>query len=313
MSYSDLNAVYRALDIFNFPDNISLVRQLHSIRVLSGRSAKKIKGIPTDLQIRERLLSLIPRVSSNQIYHELVDTALEIGINIQNIENIPFELRNQYANQRNNTVNQSNVFSLKNITADKQNVHNSSINNHIKDMVKKIVSENEPHDSMWSFIKTELRTHPSWVEINEKSLKFIEDNPSNFNIDITLKQLAISIFICITHKPNRSDLIQRYNEELSDMHGTCSTGHLSRLVNVVQGFNSNYDIIIDPEKEIKTFIFRELTKALENAPEYIQEGILSQNEDYKTFLYSLVPKFQKKYGVDHTEYIKKCVENYINV
>jgi hypothetical protein len=319
-SYERLNHIYRALDIYNFPNGIPLTRQLQALRVLHEN--RYHRNLPTKTELDTRLQNLSYEIynsqDNTQLIHELIDTALEIGISLPMIEtqrNLFREYERQIPHEQ--TIKPiSDLYSLKTITEDSQNVHHTSINEHIKTIVKQIVIDYPPQNSAWSILKSELQKRHSWKNTNQETLKFIYENPCRFTIDITLKQLTISVFLFIAHQQEdiREQLYQRFNEELDEMRGKCSTGHMSRLVNIVQGFSDQYTIQILPKEEIKSFVYHYLTKRLEEAPEDVQEGILEHTSEFKNYIFNDQYRafFISRFGTEHTDFIDKCIHEYVS-
>jgi hypothetical protein len=60
----------------------------------------------------------------------------------------------------------------------------------------------------------------------------------------------------------RQELLQRLCEELKDMSGTCASGHLSRLVNVLVGYHPSINIQISEHERIKASFSQLLQKML---------------------------------------------------
>jgi hypothetical protein len=317
-TYDRLNQINRALDIYNFPEHVPLLRQLHAIRVLYGH--QQYRYVPSVNELRTRLsnmayeIYLTPR--NGQLTHELMDTALEIGASLPAIETNRdlFERYERHAQPK----PVKNIYSLQTITEDRQNVHHTSINSHIKRVVKQLVSDYPPYESIWSILQSELKKRlQSWRETNLQTLKFIKENPSTFTVDVTLKSLLISVFLFIANQPEepREQLYQRLNEELDEMRGKCSTGHLSRLVNVLQGFSSKYTIEMNPEQEMKSFVYYYLNKQLQDAPEAVQDGMTDGTEAFRSYVQT--PKnqayFENRFGSEHSEYISQCILEFMQL
>lgn len=75
----------------------------------------------------------------------------------------------------------------------------------------------------------------------------------------------------------QTQLHSRIIEELHDMDETCSTGHMSRLINVLAGFNIiNQNIKISFRDQLRSNIFARLNKELKSMAIYQQQQILDQ-------------------------------------
>ncbi len=56
---------------------------------------------------------------------------------------------------------------------------------------------------------------------------------------INLTQLFAAVYNFIIQSPHRPELMRRLGEEMNDAVGLCVTGHICRLVNVLQGFTDD--------------------------------------------------------------------------
>lgn len=92
----------------------------------------------------------------------------------------------------------------------------------------------------------------------------------------------------IVVSPHRAQLERRLIEELTDMNGWCSTGHLVRLLNVFQGFGGA--LTIDARQEVRAAVFARLQYAMRKscAPELQEELMLAFCSADKTLLEEFV-------------------------
>ena len=93
----------------------------------------------------------------------------------------------------------------------------------------------------------------------------------------------------ISNSPYRKELLQRLAEELVDMNGLCSTGHLSRLINVIQGFPDTPEdlkIKINPKDEIYASIQTYLNSEIQNSEnsEQLLDYMIDGNQEYLKFI-----------------------------
>lgn len=328
--YQHLNNVYRALDIYNFPTGITLQKQLESIRILnetlnSISNSRKLQNLlPSSTEIQTRLQNLSYEIyntrDNTQLLHELMDTAMEMGAALPTLElDAQQNLFREYERYtvRADKPKPKDIYSLEAIVEDSQNVHHTSINEHMKTLVRKLVQDHPIVDSArdWVALKNKLMQRQNWKTTNLTSLKFIYETTCTFTIGITLKQLILSVFHFIQRQniETQDELLTRLNEELDDMRNKCSTGHLSRLVNVVQGFSEQYTLNIQPKEEIKAFIYHYLTKRLKEAPDSVQDGMLEQTQEYQKYVLNEkhVEFFQERFGTDHTEWIQTCMKTFV--
>lgn len=108
----------------------------------------------------------------------------------------------------------------------------------------------------------------------------------------TLSNIFIKLWCYINLSEFKDEMIKRLFEELEDMSGTCSSGFLSRLVNVVSGFDENLSIRISWQDQIISNFVARLNslaqKILEpNSPFYNQklndviELFINENEEVR--------------------------------
>ena len=70
-----------------------------------------------------------------------------------------------------------------------------------------------------------------------------------FYFNNTLSTIIVKIWSYINNNENKDEMEKRLLEELEDMSGTCSSGFLSRLINVLSGFGE-FDIYISWDDQI---------------------------------------------------------------
>lgn len=155
-----------------------------------------------------------------------------------------------------------------------------------------IFSTNENIDK---FIKFLSNISINKVEENELFLKYSEKYNISKNIEIALSRIyvdqatykgysLITIFlkICknIEQHNHREELEKRVIEELEEMSGTCSSGHIIRLANIFNGFDIELNINI--QEEFKYKFKHILMKEIENNENC--EELVIDIENMKIFL-----------------------------
>ena len=313
MSYNFLNNIYRAIDSYTHSYDFNIDQQIHGVRVLleNQNFRQKCQYIPTETDLLTRLQQLRQQLNgNNQNVREINDIYLTMGIG--NIDN-------EYERFRNvTTIN--NSANLKSIASDKHNVHNSAINNSIKEIAINLVGDFPVQDNkgVRASIVAKLERRNGWGVKARNALDFIYESKVHFNINITLQQMLESLFKWIlTHKGEvRDDLVNRLVEELVDMSGQCSTGHMSRIINVLQGYTDNerYILGIDVEKELRKTVKQMITTNLRNAPEDVIDGIIDRTDDYKkyidAFCESMMSKWLDEFGEEHIPIIEEIIQEF---
>lgn len=333
--YNIINQVNRAIDIYNFPDQNSVLLHLQSIRLLYDKRRYKeslnLRYMPSVENLKQRLLSIHHDIMfSRNIQHinEFMDTVLHIQVALPTLD-IDAQLNeyNRYMNI-NDQNRKTKLVSLSDLTKDKQNVHNSNINESVKRSVIRIMdlyrnsdelSISHKRNIIFMDIVNILKQRKNWSPKNDKSISFIESNISTFGIDTTLKELFIAIYLHITKRLTdyKEELLDIFNDELKDMSGKCSTGHMSRLINILQGFDDTFSIKVDNNKIIKRFIYNYLNDEIKNFSEDILDNMI-ENKDHIMDIVKkeiFINKFKQEFGEnyeEHKRYIDECVESYIN-
>lgn len=312
------NRIYRALDTYTHPTQFTLLQCVQGIGVLlEHNSFRKIfRHHPSREDLQERIQNLLIQARAEQdqqCIREIYDIRYRTNIVLPVLPDQNHEL---YAQPRRRKTTEK--FTLENIASDKENVHNSAINNSVKEVVQNICSDYPCRTDLLESIRTKLSTRKSWRPENNETLNFIRKNPSSFGINCTLRDILYSIFLWITsHRgEQREELLNRLNEELVDMHKMCSTGHMARLVNVLQGYTTNqrYIIGIDIPKEIRKDVFTTLTDSLKNAPEDVIDGIVDKTPEYLEYIDKTSKenrvKWVERFGEEYAEYIDTCVQEF---
>lgn len=187
----------------------------------------------------------------------------------------------------------------KSIYQDGQNVHDTSINNTVLETANELILNYTPSSTI-NFNYTLISEYSNEDKIKiETSLHRIMTDTSNFKYGITLYKLFQSLLYFISKNTQKDDLNKRLTEELLDMYKTCATGHLSRMVNVLQGFDTNLkqkiSINIDSEMyaKIKFVIEKEIQNA-ENSDEIIDDMMSDEKLVYVNFIKNIFNNDEKK-------------------
>jgi hypothetical protein len=169
---------------------------------------------------------------------------------------------------------------------DQQNVHHKEIN-----------------DSVWkniNILKEEFQLFPITEEDLQKllaSMKTLNHSQSNSlqrirndrnlftrnDTQIYLKDVLFYIYSFILRQSQdlQQELIQRLEEELEDMSGTCTSGHLSRLVNCLVGYHPKINIEISEYDRVKAVFSNMLQKLIkeDNDQEIIILDMMNPSPD----------------------------------
>jgi len=254
-------------------------------------------------QIRSRINNLKRQIKNP---FEVFD---EYDIELQNV--LFEQIRNLQIRENNIITNQNQKASVYN---DTQNVHNHEINENVLNIASSIVNNNSKTSDIF-MIEDELKKYyPEYekhqVEI-ERSLNRIKNDSSKFRDGITISMIFDKIIGIISNSKYKSEMTKRLGEELYEMNGLCSTGHMSRLINVIQGFDdipNELQIKINPKDEIYANIQSYLSSEIQKSDNYEQlmDDMIDTNiENKKRFLSFVSDKMKNK--------VKEFKKDYNNI
>lgn len=231
--------------------------------------------------------------------------------------------------------------------SDEQNIHEVQYEKSLKELVKSIPSiEDVSLDQIYEKIRAYSREHPKTVkrvqwedggndekeESGEDSKEDEEDiRLSSFQrivmdtstyFGYTMIDIIRYVYKKIQLSSHKEELEKRMMEELIDMHGWCSTGHVVRLLNILQGYEEQVVLSIDPVKELYAAVLARLKFAMKTLSKELQEEmILEFCSDEKSLLEEFVEQYSpyeellKEYpDMDRAifnETVEKATKNYI--
>lgn len=120
---------------------------------------------------------------------------------------------------------------------------------------------------------------------NFKEIKSALNRIFNYNFltftkyKLTLKEILENICLVIDNSEFKEELYLRLEQELIDMHNTCSQGYLTRLINIFSGFENGLNsigITISYEDEIYALFSNQINKIVNGAPEIIRNQLLEE-------------------------------------
>lgn len=297
------------LDISN-----SLLNDLRQYErnIITYRNINQIRNI---LNERKNLIIPINHINDEETYN----FQLALLNDIQRLENVENNLF------RNNNKKET-------IYNDSQNVHNNTINESVK-LATNNLCNNINSNSNINNIETELQKYYPKYKENEikikKSLEKINTDKSKFNNNITVKDILNNIFYYISNSNYKNEMINILGDELTDMSESCLTGHVSRLINSIQGFPDipeNLKIKINPKDEIyaniQTYLNNEIQKDI-NIEEHLDNMVSDDPKNKEKYYDFISEKMKIKYKSLQNEYnqiidntllelnIEDSIKNYI--
>lgn len=173
------------------------------------------------------------------------------------------------------------AISAPSIVDDSQNVHASDINNSNLRISVKLIELYGCQDIDMMKVKSQLlEFFPDKEDDIAKVLERITIDTSRFTLEqnsFSLYNLFCALWSFIQRvTTNKDELVKRLGEEMIQSSGYCATGHLGRLVSVIQGFTENPDLqmTISVYQYMKIVIPRILDKSLEDASEDVLDSII---------------------------------------
>ena len=128
-----------------------------------------------------------------------------------------------------------------------------------------------------------VRSHPYSLDCKESADQFklrylhVKINLERIELDNgkyeSLTLAEIFAVVCHLAKDN-PELEKRLVEELEDMHDTCSSGHVVRLINVFSGFESFKTITLDPKVELRDVMTSRFSAYVLSLPKDIGDALI---------------------------------------
>lgn len=300
----------------NIQENIQMIGYLQIMKYLLR--------VTQDLRLKENILLEYERIFTDpqttlKEKMEIADTFILVNLSERGNEMLNI-IRDEQ--RRLEELQQDRLRRSKTVYSDPQNVHDTNINRSVLqaafNLIKHNISDGFDSDDVISQLSTD---NISSDKINHV-LQRIEIDTSLFsyeNSTFTLYDVFSSLWKYINKHQYKKELFLRLLDEINEMDGYCSTGHLSRLVNVIQGFteDDNLQIRVSDRDQIISVIRSFLDRELMNCDnDRITDSLL---EDDKTPFYifirdSINDKMKdlvNEYG-DVTEYIVQALNMYTN-
>jgi hypothetical protein len=341
LTYYSKQGLYHAMNIYREIDYIPLYMRSMAIRYLYQYRHHDPYNAPTTSEIEGVLLKQfnIHRTNLDTAHQslalELMDIALQFcpttgdamldQLRVQRVELTPFS---------DDTIEGT-------MYDDTQNVHNSTFNRNVKDVAVKlsidypqwkqfsVIRSNEKEKaresmmSLWEntiIVKLLRQCEDTYCSVLIDVIRDIHNNSATFGIDLRVEDLMVCIWYWHLgfQGESRITLHKRMVEELLDMKGYCSTGHLARLINVTQGFDDRYQVRISIEDQCKSVVYKYLTtimKQCEDDDAIMDSMISSDRTIFIEYIYDHVrlkrDEWNSEYGEEFTNYVEHYVTKFI--
>lgn len=205
----------------------------------------------------------------------------------------------------------------KTVYDDNQNVHDATINETVLTASYRLIELFSETDFDRKEILESLRAiDTSCTDIVNNVIDRIETDTSRFsygNDSFSLYNVFSNLWVFIIRNKQRDELKARLLEEFNEMHAYCSTGHLSRLINVIQGYTDDPKLCIkiSEQSQIKAVMSTVIEKILSNAPEDVMDSMIGDQVIFAQFIISEINKKLPKLIEEYTAKSEENVKNYI--
>jgi len=228
--------------IKKIPKEISHLTQLQ----IFWCNGNKIKKIPKEISYMTQLQEL--RCYDNQI----TTIPIEI-INCRQLKYFYFDnneidyIQPQIIRWLNNLKNGQQIYS------DTQSVHNHSIQEGVLKSINYITSIKP---SIKNEQLKELIINNKYLNEDVKRLLFeyMDNKEVHSILNITFEELLLSVYDFIEKNENKEELFKIMNDEITEANCKCFTGRISRLINVLNGYNEHIEIHIADNEQISNII-----------------------------------------------------------
>jgi hypothetical protein len=176
---------------------------------------------------------------------------------------------------------------------DGQNVHNTKLNKSTLDAAFDLVNKYNPYDKTIEYTYYKKISDKENIDKIERAIHRINTDTSNFGNNLNLQIVYQSLLNLIEQHKNKDELNERLMDELIDMSGKCSTGHLSRLLNVLQGYDTNLNVkvTIDIKDEVYAKIKHLIEKNMmeqENMDDIMEDMLSDDKTIYINFVKNVI-------------------------
>lgn len=209
-------------------------------------------------------------------------------LNKNNIHQVEFRQTDIGGQPMVNTFNQRQrrIQNDRNIYKDSQNVHDTSIQDSIRKSLDYIMDFNRvPKDKFYFYKLEKCFTKKSFFGIVRQedrvlsNLREYKASKQTFgHRQVTYTQLLERIWAIASVSPHKKGILKRLKQEAIESKNVCFTGQMSRLVNVLVGFDENVTV-----------------------------GI-SDGEQLNNQMSQIRKVAEKRFAVDSEEYTKYCLE-----
>ena len=259
------------LSVLSFMNNkIIKIEGLENLILLSGLFLSNNQIIKIEKIQNLRKLEWL-YLNNNQI--------IQIPLTITNLQRL------QYFNYTNNQIEYippqvtrflNTMKEGNQIYADIQNVHNHNIQEGIRKGIE-YISSIKPCPTFEEMKEDILNNIILEEECKNLLFEYCECKDVHSVINITFEELLLNTYSLILKHKYKNEIFKVMNIEMKDSQCKCFTGRISRLVNCLNGFDSNININISDNEQISNIII--LVKEKFEDIEKIKEEVRREMEE----------------------------------
>ena len=262
---------------------------------------------------------LLEKLRNVEQYNSVLNT--NVLVQQRNVINDAPFVRERRVNQLPNRPPVDVKKKIRTVYEDTQNVHNSKINQSVLlsaftlvQKYKDLLELDKDHDIIVEIGRI-LRNDKV-----EKAIDYVLTSTATFSYEknvFSIQDVFKAVWLWINEQKETGELKSRLVEELRDAGGMCTTGHLARLINVIQGFSTEKQLIItiDHADQHKSVIKHYISKKLSECQDLdVIDGIMTGSDSYKKFLQKIVREkileWIKEYGDEILESVPGTVNQF---
>ena len=188
------------------------------------------------------------------------------------------------------------------LTSRERTIYNNTQNVHEIENIEQAIKEitNEP-------LLVTMDTILDWIQSTQNnsalsSFQRITLDTGLFH-GFRMTELLCYVYQRIIKSPYEQELKKRFLEEMMDMNGWCGSGHVNRIINMLQGFDDSIQLTMPIHEEIKASVYARYSVHLKSCSKEVQEEIaLCFCQEDKTLLvdfmdtYSSYDELKKEYS-----------------
>lgn len=196
----------------------------------------------------------------------------------------------------------------KNIYLNSQNIHNETINISVRNILRSLLKIKSDTKLQFEHLQKRLEEHCVTDENKENMIKYlyrIMTDPSKYET-LNLSEILTLVLNKIEtfNIDIQNECYKRLFEEAMDSSNTCSSGYLTRILNVLTGFvkEEELNLKINPIDELRNSIFARINSMIRTLSDSEKECLLTdlENNNHDTFdefmgIYSPEDELRKEY------------------